>query len=330
METAEQPYISVIVPVYNAADYLQRCIDSILNQTYKHFEIICIDDGSSDGSERVLDDYQALYPNVVRVCHQENAGVVAARNRGIRMACGDYLAFVDNDDWLDSDWMETLAFRAGRDCAVDVICSGYRRPDGQGRVLYECRLTEGGQWSPYLVGAAWARLYRAEYIRENGINFFQTNIGEDIPFVISAIGLASNCVVLDYCGYNWFFNTSSVSNTAQRRSEGLQFERTLDYLLAELKGRSPELGPMMTRFFIRHIAWFLFFTREGDGFRRSLWNLRYYEAWLTANIPGWRECPLAGLRVPSDDTRLARLEVWLLAKHPALFRSALLLRLGCR
>ena len=93
--------VSVIVPVYNAKDYIIRCIDSILEQTFKDIELILIDDGSTDGSELICDRYKSN--NTVKVIHQENRGVSSARNRGLEVATGTYVAFVDSDDYLEKN-----------------------------------------------------------------------------------------------------------------------------------------------------------------------------------------------------------------------------------
>lgn len=101
--------ISVIIPIYNTYRELPKCLESICNQTYKNLEIICIDDGSSDGSEQILDDFAAKDNRMV-VVHQKNKGESYARNEGLRRATGDYVAFVDCDDWIDSKMYEDMFF----------------------------------------------------------------------------------------------------------------------------------------------------------------------------------------------------------------------------
>ena len=96
------PLISIIVPVYNVEYYLHECLESLVNQTYFNLEIILIDDGSKDASGKICDEYAAKDSRIV-VVHQENAGVSQARNCGIEMASGEYIMFVDSDDWVDSD-----------------------------------------------------------------------------------------------------------------------------------------------------------------------------------------------------------------------------------
>ena len=99
--------ISVIVPIYNTKEYLSRCIDSICGQTYGNLEIILVDDGSTDGSSLVCDDY-CRKDNRIQVIHKENGGSTAARNAGIAIAKGEYIGFVDSDDWIETDMYECL------------------------------------------------------------------------------------------------------------------------------------------------------------------------------------------------------------------------------
>ena len=100
--------VSVVVPVYNTADYLQACLDSILAQSVPPFEVILVDDGSSDGSGQICDEYARRHPERVRVIHQQNRGTAAARNRGLEVCRGEYLSFIDSDDYLEPEMYEIL------------------------------------------------------------------------------------------------------------------------------------------------------------------------------------------------------------------------------
>ena len=116
----ETPLISVIVPVYKVEPYLRKCVDSIINQTYKNLEIILVDDGSPDNCGVICDEY-AAQDSRIRVIHKENGGVSSARNAGLDICTGDYIGFVDSDDWIESDWIGGF-LRTINGC-VDVIIS---------------------------------------------------------------------------------------------------------------------------------------------------------------------------------------------------------------
>lgn len=116
------PKISIIIPVYNVEDYLRPCLDSMIDQPVKEIEIICVDDGSTDGSGTLCDRYQDRFPAMVRVLHQKNQGVSAARNAGMQMARGEYLTFVDPDDWLEPDMLQTMLEEMQKENAQAAFC----------------------------------------------------------------------------------------------------------------------------------------------------------------------------------------------------------------
>ena len=124
--------ISVIVPVYNTAAYLSRCIVSLVNQTYSDLQIILIDDGSTDESGAIVDEWQTKDPRI-EVYHQQNQGQSAARNVGLLHARGEYIAFVDSDDYIDSNYFSTMLQAA--DDTTDCVQTGYRRVKQNGEMI---------------------------------------------------------------------------------------------------------------------------------------------------------------------------------------------------
>ncbi len=117
------PKVSVIVPIYNVEKYLKQCIDSLLNQTLKDIEIVLIDDGTKDNSDKIADEYKSKFDNV-KVIHQENGGLGPARNTGIQNATGEYLTFVDGDDWVQPDMYEKL-YEVAKKNNCDIVVSGH-------------------------------------------------------------------------------------------------------------------------------------------------------------------------------------------------------------
>lgn len=115
--------VSVIVPVYNTEPYLEKCLDSLVNQTLQEIEIICIDDGSTDGSSAILDKYTEKYSQM-RVIHKENGGMVSARKTGEQIAVGKYIGYMDSDDWAEPDMYERL-YRCAADYGAEMVTSGY-------------------------------------------------------------------------------------------------------------------------------------------------------------------------------------------------------------
>lgn len=177
--------ISIIVPIYNAALYLHRCIDSILAQRYADFELLLIDDGSTDNSGIICDEY-AIRDCRVRVFHKENGGVSSARNLGIENVKGDWITFVDSDDYILPTYLTSLT----QYLVADWIIGGYKESLGSICTPIEC-LYEGKDiinfcnkyLGNHIVRSCWGGLYRTSIIREHDINF-QTTIhyGEDTLF----------------------------------------------------------------------------------------------------------------------------------------------------
>lgn len=134
--------ISIIVPVYNVERYLSRCIDSILSQTYSDFELLLINDGSSDSSGIICDRY-ARQDERIRVFHKENAGVVSARNLGLDKAVGEWVTFVDSDDWIDQNMYQTLYNEAISAQSDFVLCDFYLYYSPDNKTLYKAVSTKG-------------------------------------------------------------------------------------------------------------------------------------------------------------------------------------------
>ncbi len=178
--------ISIIVPVYQSEQYLPQCIESILAQTFSNFELILVDDGSSDHSGNICDEY-ARKDARIRVIHQANAGVSAARNAGLDAAVGTYVMFCDSDDWVDPDWCQCLYDGISRDDVVMAMC-GYRNLNDQHELL-SLNTMEAGvvflkDW--ILQSIAWSscnKIFVRDVIETHHIRFLSNfSRGEDAMF----------------------------------------------------------------------------------------------------------------------------------------------------
>jgi len=165
--------ISVIVPVYNVEPYLERCLTSIQNNTYTNLEIICINDGSTDGCAAILNRFAAEDRRFI-IITQENAGISAARNRGLDIATGEFIAFVDSDDWIHPQYFETMAYYQKLHQA-DMVVGNYKRVsevEAMESIQYEN--IDVKIWSPYDIyktpdrfrSSVWGRIYRSELLKE--------------------------------------------------------------------------------------------------------------------------------------------------------------------
>lgn len=241
--------ISIIVPVHNAEAYLKQCIESILNQTFQDFELLLIDDGSVDNSFKICMQY-AQKDDKVRCYHQLNAGVSAARNKGIEMACGEFIAFVDSDDYLDSDLLEKLhdAIKSG---PYDLARCSFRCVGPQCK-LETSEISDMIAYSRiqlaqiyyknfnlFLHANVWGKLYKRLIITSHSIRF-KNNVYccEDRIFNIEYARQIDSAIFLKYAGYNYVDrgNISLTRATTPQMFEGtllaLTYEKEYFYDLA--------------------------------------------------------------------------------------------------
>lgn len=221
--------VSVIVPVYNGEKYLEECLDSILNQTMKDIEIICVDDGSTDRSNEILDKYSSNDARI-RIYHQENQFAGIARNTGMKYAEGKYILFLDGDDFFDSAMIEKLYNKSEQDKADICVCDGYRYDDEnkvalKGKAYLAHRLLPDK--IPFSIEDAeetlfnfttmnlYNKLYRRDFLEKMGIKFKPHRLGEDAGFVLHTLSSASRITILDERLFYYRINTNiSVTDSA--------------------------------------------------------------------------------------------------------------------
>jgi glycosyltransferase involved in cell wall biosynthesis len=215
--------ISIIIPVYNVEKYLKRCLDSIVNQTLKDIEIICIDDGSTDNSLAILNDY-AQRDSRVKVLHQENAKQGAARNRGLEIATGEFVTFVDSDDWVELDYCELL-YNAAIKHNVNIAAASATR-DYEHKVKTHLMLTQEETFygandivkglKRHLETAL--KLYKFEPIKD--LRFEENVLYEDAPYSLQAICLAGSMVTVPEAHYHYFSNpTSTIKQNSTKNNK---------------------------------------------------------------------------------------------------------------
>lgn len=216
------PKISIIIPVYNVERYLRECIDSVLAQNFADFECLLIDDGSSDGSGAICDDYARRDPRF-RVFHQPNSGVSAARNLGLSLAQGEYLAFIDSDDTVDPDYLGGLLKNMQDSdlsiCGLSRTRHGIRKtllpPDGNHKTLtdqnngYFAALLES-----YSLYGPVCKLYRLSIIKENHIIFpVGISYGEDLIFNFHYLERCASISSQTISLYNYMVHENSLSTS---------------------------------------------------------------------------------------------------------------------
>ncbi len=217
-----QKHLSIIIPVYNTGDFLHKCISSVLSQTLSDFELILVNDGSTDNSGQILDEY-AKKDNRIKVIHKENQGVSAARNDGIKEACGEYIGFIDSDDWIECSMYEKLYSLAKENDAEIVMCDTVSvfenkptKPDTINQ-LKEGVLLKKQDISPALLlemaGSACRCIYKTDLIKKNSILFpVGIKLSEDRIFNILSFGFSNNIYYIKTAFYKRYMREGSAVN----------------------------------------------------------------------------------------------------------------------
>ena len=213
----ENDLISVVIPVYNVEQYLPKCIESIMNQTYKNLEIILVNDGSTDGSQKICEEYKSI-DNRIKIINKENGGLSDARNVGIDNSSGNYITFIDSDDYIDDDYVYTLyksliSYNADMSIASHKIIYPKRIIDkatdekfcaNSKKVLEKILYDEGIDLS------AWGKLYKK--ILFNNIKFPKGRLFEDSATTYRLIDESKKIAVNSKSVYNYVIRKNSISN----------------------------------------------------------------------------------------------------------------------
>jgi len=220
------PKISVIVPVYNVEKYLKKCLDSIIEQTLQDIEIICVNDGSTDGSSQILDNY-AQQDIRIKVIHKKNTGYGNSMNRGIDMAIGEFIGIVESDDFAAANMFEDL-YNIAHDNDAEVVKSNFYEVSSEGteflEALKKCDYNEA--FCPihnrevfYAPPSIWAGIYKREYLKKNKIEFTETPGAsyQDTSFIFKVWACAQKVIMTEkaYIHYRIDNSNSSVNSSSK-------------------------------------------------------------------------------------------------------------------
>lgn len=208
--------VSIVVPVYNVEKYLPQCLESILNQTFQNFEIIVVNDGSTDESERIIQQYSLKYPNKIRAFSQENQGVAATRNLALKYARGKYISFVDSDDFVGTDFIKDL-YEVARLKNADMVICNYTKVDEQGKKMrvYNANFKEGELRIPSYISCN--RLIKKELFNTYQICYKKGIVFEDIPVMLKMEAVAENVQLISKADYFYRSNPQSITNSFNKK-----------------------------------------------------------------------------------------------------------------
>lgn len=240
--------VSIVVPVYNNEEYLSRCIESILNQTYKNFELLLINDGSTDLSGEICEKYSKKDKRI-KVIHQVNSGPSMARNRGIKESLGKYIQFVDSDDYINSNMTEGMVEAMNENVQL-VFCGFNNISESNGKVMIESKKTPlqgtycimdflaqfGNLMIEGFINTIWNKMYSAEVIKQNGFIFDdRIDLGEDLLFNLEYLKQCREVYFVEKQLYNYLIiNKNSITGGFKKdyfENERMLFKKVRDYLI---------------------------------------------------------------------------------------------------
>lgn len=220
--------VSVIIPVYNVEKYLERCLKSVVEQSLKDIEIIVVNDGSTDGSGAICEKF-AKSDNRIKIINQKNKGIGSARNTGMKSASGEYIGFVDSDDWIDSDFFEKL-YDTAQEYGADIAYADFIR---KGKYKHKIRMgirekkvsvdiyDKMKHCRNLTLGCVWNKIYKRDLIESNGLSFPEGRLFEDGIFSMQAIYYANRTVSVPDTYYYYFVNPTSIvkSQKTQKKTD---------------------------------------------------------------------------------------------------------------
>lgn len=273
-----KPLVSIIIPVYNAQKYIYRCLESVRNQTYQNFECILVNDGSIDQSEKIICEF-IVDDRRFKYIYQKNQGPSVARNRGIKVAEGKYLVFVDSDDYILEDYLYQLIAKI--DLGYDLVCCGYTDISENGEILWNDFICESFSKDSLISciihgtgGVLWGKIFKTTIVRENKIYLDRKLfMCEDLIFVLEYVKYVNEwaCINNNLYIYNRLNKASISNNIDERYIENYEifFERQYT-LLQNLEIDKKRIEDLLKNR-IEHTLVFIFEnSKDYEAIRRNL------------------------------------------------------------
>ena len=243
---------SILVPVYNVEVYLKQCIESVLAQTYQNYELVLVDDGSTDGSALICDSYVETYPEKIRVIHKQNQGLISARRVGIQNATGDFCVFLDSDDFIESNLLESLNHCLIADGNIDILLYSFYYYRNGNREERKRKVAEDGlYWEGHSkkevyekllftvdITSIWTKAIRTSILKADETDYthyYGKNMAEDLLQSLHPVTVAKKVKFIDQALYAYRINDESISrsfrpDTISKKNTLHVYEKILEYL----------------------------------------------------------------------------------------------------
>lgn len=264
--------LSVIVPVYNVEEYLVKCVDSILNQTYQNLEVILVNDGSTDGSDGICDAF-AQKDSRIRVIHKENGGLSSARNAGMDAAVGEYISFIDSDDWIEQDSYEHLLGLMEK-YQVKLVCGGNWDVNGATgeKTLGICPKEEALVTAEEFVGRMFLwdgcdssvcdKIFHRSLLES--FRFPEGQVSEDVAITYKIVLGAERAVLSPYPFYNYYHRVGSISRAVEITDKFFHFSRHTEVIHSYIREYHPTIEPQARYLRVRALSHILLNLEQAE------------------------------------------------------------------
>ena len=296
--------LSIVAAVYNLQEYLPRCLEALVNQTMKDIEILCVDDGSTDKAPQIIEEYQKKYPEKVKVFHKENGGEFTTRNYGLERAKGEYVTFVDTDDYVEPDWAEKL-YNAAKENDADLAICGFERIDLVTNKVIAINMTGFGSavkeinpkddYLLFINPAPWNKVYKREKIED--LKFLPFRGFNDTLFLASCYTRIKKIAFIPDVLYHYYLRYDS-----QIHSINEQDVNNLKKYLLEVKtlyiksNKYEEMKYMLDTFAFLHLGTSVMYRVSYDKSVNMKKMLKDTIQYLDEHFSTWRKSPFLKLR----------------------------------
>lgn len=295
--------LSIVAAVYNLEKYLPRCLDALVNQTMQEIEILCVNDGSTDSAPQIIEEYQKKYPDKIKVFHKENGGEFTTRNYGLERATGEYVTFVDTDDYVEQNWAEKL-YNAAKENDADLAVCGFERIDLETNKVVATNMTNFGydvkeitpndDYLLFINPAPWNKVYKREKIKD--LRFLPFRGFNDTMFLASCYTKMNKIAFVSDVLYHYYLRYDSQIHTVNKQD----VDNLKKYLL-EVKdlyiksNKYEEMKYILDTFAFLHLGTSVMYRVSYDKSVNMKEMLKETIKYLDDNFTNWRKSPFLKL-----------------------------------
>lgn len=288
----EKVNVSVIVPVYNVEKYLDKCLNSLVNQDFDNYEIIIVNDGSPDNSETIINKYEKKYKDKVRSYKKKNGGISSARNFGLEKSTGSYLMFVDSDDYVATNYISSLYNEAISNDYDIVMCDVIKKFEDKEEILHAMNCNDKNTINNYLLSlpATWNKIYKKSLFNDNGIIYpVGVNCGEDLTTTVRLLINTKNIGYINKPLYYYVQRDNSIMNQKKYNPKNFDVFTSLNILVKYFKDKR-FYDDYVEEIEYLHISHLLHdFTLRVYKYEEGKEDIKNVILFMKNNYPNWRK-----------------------------------------